>query len=78
MRVSYQMINQVADLKIWFATSHYTFKIKGSKYLGRIKNEKQKAMDVACNICKWADLDDKDFPHEHHDLIVGKDYRVII
>jgi hypothetical protein len=78
MKVPYQMINQVVDLKIWFPTSHYTFKIQGFQYLGRVKNEKQKAMDVACNFCKSADLDDKDSPHEHHDLIVGKDYRVII
>ena len=53
-------------------------KTQGFKCLGRAKNEKQKAMDIAYNFCEPAGLRDKYFSHEHHDLIVGKNYRGII
>lgn len=53
-------------------------KAQGFKCLGRAKNEKQKAMDSAYNFCEPASLRDKYFSHEHHDLIVGKDYRGIL
>ena len=53
-------------------------KTQGSKCLGRAKNEKQKAIDIACNLCEPTGLRDKYFSQEHHDLIVGKDYRGII
>jgi hypothetical protein len=77
MKVSDRAIKRVMDFQMWFSKFHYTFKTQGSKCLGRAKNEKQKAMDISYNFCEPADLRDKYFSHEHHDLIVGKDYRGI-